>query len=219
MKRDSAAVLGLAEPVLVAEHSSSVMPSCEVSICCIGTVDTLVIADMLTTGSCATPLQVLLDPDAAVLQARLQQRAAAGSHFMPPTLLASQLATLEYTEDELFLHVTSDGLMPGNDEQVDGRGIGQGCRDAEQGHKDATAGASVMTGARNVTQNTYCGSDVQGSDVSCDPGHAGAAAAQDEARYMPVEGLPCDGEGVPSPLGFPTAVDIVEMLLSKLADS
>lgn len=172
-------------------------------------------ADPLTT-----PLQVLLDPDAAVLQARLQQRAASGSHFMPPALLASQLATLEYTEDELLLHVTSDGLMPGRDEQLGGDGNGQGCRDAEQEHQDTAAGASsasVITGARTA-QNASCGAVLQGLAVRCDSRRAGAAGVQDEARDAPVEALSCDGEGMPS-AGFPTAVDIVARVLSKLAGS
>lgn len=53
-------------------------------------------------------LQVLLDPPVQLLESRLQRRAADGRHFMPPQLLASQLATLEYDEAELLLHVTSD---------------------------------------------------------------------------------------------------------------
>lgn len=36
----------------------------------------------------------------------MEQRAAAGGHFTPGTaLLDSQLATLEYQEDELWMHV------------------------------------------------------------------------------------------------------------------
>lgn len=40
-------------------------------------------------------LQVLLDPPRPLLEARLAARMQAGAHFMPPTLLDSQLATLE----------------------------------------------------------------------------------------------------------------------------
>jgi hypothetical protein len=43
-----------------------------------------------------SPGQVLLDPPAPLLRARLAARAAAGSgHFMPPLLLESQLTALE----------------------------------------------------------------------------------------------------------------------------
>jgi gluconate kinase len=51
--------------------------------------------------------QVLLDPSPAELQRRLELRAAQGGHFMPPQLLASQLAALQYAEQELFMHVVA----------------------------------------------------------------------------------------------------------------
>jgi hypothetical protein len=50
-------------------------------------------------------LKVLLDPGRQTLDNRLQQRWQQGSHFMPPTLLQSQLDALEYEESELLLHV------------------------------------------------------------------------------------------------------------------
>lgn len=49
---------------------------------------------------------VLLDPGRAELEGRLRRRAEAGAHFMPPSLLASQLAALERPAHPL-LHVAS----------------------------------------------------------------------------------------------------------------
>jgi gluconate kinase len=54
-------------------------------------------------------LQVLLNPLQAELLLRLQQRAAAGSHFMPPSLLEPQLQQLSYTEDEMHMVFSSSG--------------------------------------------------------------------------------------------------------------
>lgn len=49
--------------------------------------------------------QVLLEPGLETLQANLAARAAEGSHFMPPSLLASQLAALRYRPEELLCHL------------------------------------------------------------------------------------------------------------------
>lgn len=49
---------------------------------------------------------MLLSPPRALLEQRLQRRAAEGGHFTPGTaLLDSQLAALEYHESELLLRV------------------------------------------------------------------------------------------------------------------
>lgn len=65
---------------------------------------------------------VLLDPPLHVLQQRLYARADEGAHFMPPSLLETQLAILEYEGDELFEHVTvgPDGTFPSVQQIVDG---------------------------------------------------------------------------------------------------
>ncbi|GAB4813045.1 hypothetical protein N2152v2_000091 [Parachlorella kessleri] len=51
---------------------------------------------------------ILLEPSREHLQRWVAQRAAAGAHFMPPSLLDSQLAALQYTPDELYCHVMGD---------------------------------------------------------------------------------------------------------------
>lgn len=58
-------------------------------------------------------LQVLVNPPRDVLLARLQARAAAGTHFMPASLLDSQLAQLDVPDpSELYMcfgsHIDSD---------------------------------------------------------------------------------------------------------------
>lgn len=53
-------------------------------------------------------LFVLLQPSVATLRGRLEARAADGKHFMPPSLLDSQLETLEYDPNELFLRLGPD---------------------------------------------------------------------------------------------------------------
>ena len=53
--------------------------------------------------------QVLLDPPREVLERRLVERATAGAHFMPASLLDSQLAALQWEEGELFLRVAPGG--------------------------------------------------------------------------------------------------------------
>jgi len=60
-------------------------------------------------GEAAAPLLfVLWDPGAATLEAQVARRAQQGSHFMPPSLLATQLATLQYAESEWYLHIGGD---------------------------------------------------------------------------------------------------------------
>ena len=49
----------------------------------------------------------LLLPPEAVLAARLEARAAAGGHFMPPALLPSQLAALELGNDVIVFRDTA----------------------------------------------------------------------------------------------------------------
>ncbi|KAL4421263.1 hypothetical protein ABPG75_010554 [Micractinium tetrahymenae] len=61
-------------------------------------------------GGCGVAF-VLLEPPAAALEARLAQRAAAGSHFMPASLLASQLGTLRYDPAELYLHFAEEAAL------------------------------------------------------------------------------------------------------------
>lgn len=48
-------------------------------------------------------LQVLLNPSKAELLQRVQQRAALGKHFMPPSLLEDQLKQLSYDASELLM--------------------------------------------------------------------------------------------------------------------
>jgi gluconate kinase len=64
--------------------------------------------------------QVLLDPPREQLAQALQARAAAGSHFMPPQLLDSQLRDLQYREEDLMCHVQAhaDGRYPSVAEAV-----------------------------------------------------------------------------------------------------
>ncbi|KAL4421659.1 hypothetical protein ABPG77_001200 [Micractinium sp. CCAP 211/92] len=54
---------------------------------------------------------VLIEPAPAALEARLARRAAAGRHFMPPSLLASQLSTLRYDPAELYLHFADEAAL------------------------------------------------------------------------------------------------------------
>lgn len=54
---------------------------------------------------------MLLEPSPAALQARLAQRATAGNHFMPPSLLASQLGTLQYHPAELYMHFEGEAAL------------------------------------------------------------------------------------------------------------
>lgn len=52
------------------------------------------------------PSQVFLDPPSHMVQQRLERRAAEGGHFTPgAALLDSQLKALQYSEDELWMHV------------------------------------------------------------------------------------------------------------------
>lgn len=54
--------------------------------------------------------QVLLNPPKSVLLARLQARAAEGQHFMPASLLESQLAQMEVPDaTELFASFVEGG--------------------------------------------------------------------------------------------------------------
>lgn len=51
---------------------------------------------------------VLLEPSEHTLRERLAMRHAGGGHFMPPELLQSQLAALQYREEDLFMHFRGD---------------------------------------------------------------------------------------------------------------
>ncbi|GLC36328.1 hypothetical protein PLESTB_000773600 [Pleodorina starrii] len=62
-----------------------------------------------STAAAASVAFVLLDPSPQELSRRLHERERAGGHFMPASLLDSQLATLSYCEDELFAHFRSGG--------------------------------------------------------------------------------------------------------------
>lgn len=46
---------------------------------------------------------ILLDPCKTELERRVGERQMMGTHFMPATLLESQLSSLEYDEDDLWL--------------------------------------------------------------------------------------------------------------------
>lgn len=70
----------------------------------------------LAVARCIASTQVLLLPGRAELVARLQARAASGGHFMPPSLLDSQLAQLELPPDEhLAWRFEGDVLPPPGD--------------------------------------------------------------------------------------------------------
>jgi gluconokinase len=47
---------------------------------------------------------VLLEPSLQELEQRVAERAAGGQHYMPPSLLPSQLAALQYEGQELAAH-------------------------------------------------------------------------------------------------------------------
>ena len=67
---------------------------------------------LCTTTTPGTVGFVLLEPTKEELLTRLLERQG---HFMPSSLLDSQLTTLKYTATELFMHLkprTEDGLMP-----------------------------------------------------------------------------------------------------------
>lgn len=52
---------------------------------------------------------VLLEPSRQQLQGWVEARSAKGGHFMPPSLLDSQLATLQYSEgEELYCRITGE---------------------------------------------------------------------------------------------------------------
>lgn len=55
---------------------------------------------------------MLLEPSRAQLERWVAARAAGGSHFMPPSLLESQLGTLEYERGELWAHFCGDPFPP-----------------------------------------------------------------------------------------------------------
>ncbi|CAA6673762.1 unnamed protein product [Spirodela intermedia] len=57
---------------------------------------------------------ICLEAPASVLAARLELRSSAGSHFMPPSLLPSQLALLQVDEEEEGL-LRVDSTKPLND--------------------------------------------------------------------------------------------------------
>lgn len=66
--------------------------------------------------------QVLLEPSRQYLQQWLTSRQAQGVHFMPATLLESQLNTLKYNVEELYMHFRPDpvtGKFPSSDEMVE----------------------------------------------------------------------------------------------------
>lgn len=52
---------------------------------------------------------MLVNPPPTELLLRLQRRAAAGDHFMPPSLLQSQLQQLSYSEHEMHMVFSSGG--------------------------------------------------------------------------------------------------------------
>lgn len=58
------------------------------------------------------PVFVLLEPSAAVLKERVARRQKAANHFMPPSLLQSQLDLLEYDEGEWYFHAQGTPFPP-----------------------------------------------------------------------------------------------------------
>ena len=62
---------------------------------------------------------ILLEPSQEELAKRVEARGVSGAHFMPGSLLESQLQTLDYSSEELFMHLKPDsgtGMMPSPDE-------------------------------------------------------------------------------------------------------
>ena len=100
--------------IAAARHESPVIATCSALRCSY--------RDHLRQRVIAPLRFVFLDPDRALLAARVAQRA---SHFMPPALLASQIATLEPPVDEgdvLWLR----GSEPLDAILADWRGAGRG---------------------------------------------------------------------------------------------
>mmetsp|Transcript_37316 Transcript_37316/g.94103 ORF Transcript_37316/g.94103 Transcript_37316/m.94103 type:complete len:219 (-) Transcript_37316:183-839(-) len=83
---------------------------------------------------------VLLDPPKHVLEQRLLSRAAAGGHFMPPTLLDSQLATLERGEQSAstIQAVNEEGDVP------PGSSMGLGSPSQQAAAKDGACSDFLM---------------------------------------------------------------------------
>lgn len=69
-----------------------------------------VLAARAASGDPAHVLFVILKPPRAVLEARLAERWKLGGHFMPPTLLDSQLAALEVEPLPSHLHSNASAL-------------------------------------------------------------------------------------------------------------
>lgn len=82
-------------------------------------------------------LQILVNPPRALLQARLEARAVAGAHFMPGSLLDSQLQQLEVPQPlELYMCF---GDPPGS-------GGASCCSDVDSGGGSAAAAYCVHSG-------------------------------------------------------------------------
>jgi gluconate kinase len=80
---------------------------------------------------------VLLNPPREVLEARLQHRAAAGAHYMPASLLDSQLRQLEVPDpSELYMCF---GLLP------DACNMGQSGSDGMEACREPAAADSAMS--------------------------------------------------------------------------
>lgn len=76
---------------------------------------------------------VLLEPPAEELQQRLERREAAGAHFMPPSLLGSQLKLLLYDKSELWMHVAEEGEQDGEPGACGHQVGGKSCRCLQRG--------------------------------------------------------------------------------------
>ncbi|KAG2422958.1 hypothetical protein HXX76_015629 [Chlamydomonas incerta] len=85
---------------------------------------------------------ILLQPGEDELRRRLAARAAAGGHFMPPALLGSQLAALDYQPGEMWAIVEPPGWRAQRRHQRGAQGEWDGKAEAE-----AAAEAEASEGA------------------------------------------------------------------------
>jgi len=107
-------------------------------------------------------MQVLLNPPRAVLQARLTARAAAGAHFMPLSLLDSQLQQLEVPDSsELLLCFGDIPDVPSGPARSLGVTGGQ-----EEEHRSASSHGSHGSCSEHVT---ICRAGACSLDRDCFP--------------------------------------------------
>mmetsp|Transcript_38663 Transcript_38663/g.86005 ORF Transcript_38663/g.86005 Transcript_38663/m.86005 type:complete len:280 (+) Transcript_38663:169-1008(+) len=144
---------------------------------------------------------VLLDPPMGVLEAHVQQRAAAGSHFMPPSLLRSQLATLErphYLPGHEGPYSMVQGAQGRGQDDGEAKGESRGTDYGTRCERGEALGREGRGAQQGLEAAGFRGSRVQGQQGSEAAGveaHAGAAepafllhvTAADEGSWPTVE--------------------------------